>query len=152
MNGLSVQDFIFTGTQFFLFILYVFNVHFFEVNQFLPDFILGLITAFGLTICLFAFFQMGTYLSPFPRPKANTALITTGIFKYIRHPIYTGIFNCLLCVGLYLHSSSKIILSFLLLFWFYIKSKYEEKLLIQKFSDYMAYKKKTGRFFPRFNL
>jgi protein-S-isoprenylcysteine O-methyltransferase Ste14 len=149
MTNLSAADVTFTGVQFLLFLIYFFDIHFFEVNQFFPDFILGIITALGVSLFAFAVFQLGFNLSPFPRPKSSLKIIKTGVFKYIRHPIYTGLFISLLAYALYSHSSSKIIITILLLIWFYFKSAYEEKLLIQKFPDYMAYKKKTGRFFPR---
>lgn len=152
MTNLSFKDIAFTGGQFLLFFFYLFDFHLFEVKQILPDFILGIFTAIGLALSLMALFQLNTRLSPFPRPKSNSILIKNGVFKYIRHPIYSGLFIGLLAYGIYAHSSSKIIIDILLLVWFYFKSKYEEELLQQKFSDYKEYREQTGRFFPKLNV
>ena len=37
---------------------------------------------------LLAIKDLGRNLSPFPRPKDNSNLVTTGIYKYMRHPMY----------------------------------------------------------------
>src|SRR4051812_30044565 len=34
---------------------------------------------------------LGSSLTPFPRPKADSELITGGIYACVRHPIYTGL-------------------------------------------------------------
>ena len=149
MINLSSKDYTFIGIQFLFFIIYIVDIEIFEVPQILPDFLLGILVAVGTALCLTAVIQLNTNLSPFPSPKPNLKLIKTGIFKYIRHPIYTGLFVGLLAYGLYTHSSSKILISLFLLFWFYLKSEYEEKLLTQKFSDYKKYKTLTGKFFPK---
>ncbi len=150
MTKLRSADYFFTGFQFLLFLSYFLNYYLFKVGQLLPDFIYGILTAIGIALCVLAIFRLQNNLSPFPRPKSKSNLVKDGVFKYIRHPIYTGIFISFLSYGLYLHSSSKIVVSLLLLVLFYFKSVYEEKLLEQKFSDYLAYKRKTGRFFPKF--
>jgi protein-S-isoprenylcysteine O-methyltransferase Ste14 len=149
MNNLSSKDYSFLGVQFLLFIVYIIDFMFFEVPQLIPDFVLGLLTAIGLALCLSAVVQLNTNFSPFPRPKSNSKLVKNGIFKYIRHPIYTGLFIGLLAYGLYTHSSSKILVSLILLILFYFKSNFEESLLMQKFPDYKSYSENTGKFFPK---
>jgi len=87
-------------------------------------------------------------LSAYPQPNSNAMLITKGIYSYIRHPIYSGFifFSCgtALLVGNFL-SISVAILS---LGFYYFKSSYEEKKLIEAYSDYIEYRKGTGRFLP----
>ena len=39
-------------------------------------------------IMLFAIINLGSNISPFPRPIANGKLITSGIYRFIRHPMY----------------------------------------------------------------
>jgi len=97
-----------------------------------------------------ALLQLNTKLSPFPSPRNNSVLIENGLFKYIRHPIYTGIILLLFGFGLFFNSFYKISVTLLLFVLFYYKTEYEEDRLSLKFSDYSAYKKKAGRFFPKF--
>jgi protein-S-isoprenylcysteine O-methyltransferase Ste14 len=109
------------------------------------------LSALGCLVILIALLQLNTNLSPFPKPKKNANLVTGGIFKYIRHPIYSGIIIFLFFLSLYFASGFKIgILVFLMiLFWF--KSEYEEEQLCLQYSNYRDYRQDTGRFFPKFN-
>ncbi len=143
-------DYILVVLQGVLLILYVWEVPLMELA--LPMYLKGtglVIAIFGFLLFVVALLQLNKNLSPFPTPKKNSQLIQNGIYKYIRHPIYTGIL--LSCAGysLYVDSSFKILITFLLLLLFSIKSKYEEKKLIQKFINYKTYMKTTGRFIPR---
>lgn len=142
------KDLIFVGIQFFLLVCFVFD---FTVLVSIPDFFrtIGLSVAImGLLITLLAILQLNRNLSPFPTPKNNSSLIQSGLYKYVRHPIYSGIIFFVFGSSLYFASVYKMSISVLLLILFYYKSKYEEKLLENKFSNYSAYKFNTGRFFP----
>ncbi|PKP27121.1 MAG: hypothetical protein CVU03_00860 [Bacteroidetes bacterium HGW-Bacteroidetes-2] len=85
----------------------------------------------------------------FPTPKADGTLIQTGLYKYIRHPIYTSILMLFLGYSIYQNSFYKLIITLVLGVLFYFKSKYEEKQLAIKFPEYLAYKNKTGRCLPK---
>jgi protein-S-isoprenylcysteine O-methyltransferase Ste14 len=77
-------------------------------------------------------------------------LVTTGAFRYVRHPLYLG---CLLFYfGLALATASLWSLAFLVgIFLFYnFIAGYEEKLLEAKFGEnYSTYKQKTGKWLPK---
>ncbi len=145
------KDLIFVGIQFFLFVCFIFD---FTLSLPIPTLfkIVGLFVAIiGLLIFIIAILQLNKNLSPFPTPKNNAHLIQNGVYKYVRHPIYTGIIAIVFGSSLYFGSIYKMSISILLLLLFYYKSKYEEMLLQNKFSDYSSYKSKTGRFFPNIN-
>lgn len=109
---------------------------------------LGAFVSFlGFFIILLAILQLNKNLTPFPTPKEKGELISTGLYKYIRHPIYTGIFLASLGIAFYNSIYWQLVISIILLILFYFKSKYEESLLIEKYSDYESYIKKTRRFF-----
>jgi protein-S-isoprenylcysteine O-methyltransferase Ste14 len=111
----------------------------------------GLVTLIiGVLTVAIALLQLNINLSPFPSPKSNSSLIKTGLYKFIRHPIYTGIILTTFGYGLYTDSFYKILISIGLYILFYFKSEYEEERLTKKFTDYKIYKKSTGRFFPQF--
>lgn len=103
----------------------------------------------GAGVVLFALLQLKTNLSIFPTPLRGSELITHGLFKYIRHPIYSGILLSAFSLALYLGSGYKLLIAILLLILFYFKSNYEEKLLLHKFPEYKDYMKRSGRFLPR---
>jgi len=78
-------------------------------------------------------------------------LCTTGVFKYVRHPLYAAflsIFNFGLAA--YLNSYIFILWAVLLHPICHYVVKHEERLMIDVFGDaYLEYQKKTGRFFPK---
>lgn len=105
---------------------------------------------FGGIIMTLALLQLNKNLSPFPTPKESASLLQNGLFKYMRHPIYTGIILLFLGYSVSQNSVYKLLISLLLVILFYLKSNYEEQLLEQKFPDYKQYRNKTGMFFPWF--
>lgn len=112
---------------------------------------IGLILSFfGGLIILLALLQLNKNLSPFPTPKNNSTLLENGLYKYTRHPIYSGIILLFIGFSVYQNSWYKLLISLLLVILFYLKSVYEEQRLEQKFPEYKNYKTKTGRFFPWF--
>lgn len=77
-------------------------------------------------------------------------LVTSGIYRYIRHPQYTGIF--LFTFGWILHWPSLITLLLwpVLIAAYVWLAKREERAVEQEFGDaYREYAAKTPRFFPR---
>lgn len=92
--------------------------------------------------------NLGRTLTAMPIPKSDGELCTSGIYGFVRHPIYS--FVLLLCLGLCLQSGSvyKYLLTFLLAVLFYFKSNYEERYLFQKYPEYEAYSQRVPRFIP----
>lgn len=81
--------------------------------------------------------------------REEPQVITTGVFSIVRHPIYLGLI--LLYLGFILLSLSLLstLVWFIIIIFYYIISKYEEKLLTQRFgSVYEEYKKKVPMLFP----
>lgn len=147
---INFKDILFVSIQFLLFFLYILDIkctfNFFSwINH------LGLIASIiGFAIILLALLQLNKNLSPFPTPKNNSVLIQNGLYKYVRHPIYSGIILLFLGFGFYNDSLFKLLISLLLTVLFYFKTNYEEKRLLQKFPNYAQYKMKVGRFFMKF--
>ena len=81
-----------------------------------------------------------------------TEVVSTGAFRYVRHPLYLG--SILIYFGMTVSTASLFCLALLVLialFYNYIAG-YEEKLLEVKLGqDYIAYKKKTGKWIPNFS-
>lgn len=81
--------------------------------------------------------------------KKGHELVTSGIYKYIRHPIYTGFI--LSVVGAELVASSYLVipLFFILLVHAYVQAKKEEGILKKEFGQkYTAYMERSQMFVP----
>lgn len=145
------KDIMFVGLQFLLFVAYLFEVPQWRLS--FPsnvDLVHLVLAVAGVVIIVIAMLQLNKNLSPFPTPKKDSALVTNGLFRYSRHPIYTGIIITFLFLSFYLNSGYKLIISCLLIILFYFKSRYEEEGLEKRFPSYKSYKASTGRFWPRF--
>ena len=102
----------------------------------------------GGLIVVLALLQLNTNLSPFPKPKANGHLVDTGLYGWVRHPIYTGIIIGSIAYAIGQGSGGKLLVAVLLTALFHYKARYEEKLLRAHFDRYPEYTQRTGRFFP----
>ena len=96
----------------------------------------------GLILWIISMKSLGTSFGVLPGSKK---LIKTGVYKYIRHPMYVGINMTL--GGLIVASGSYFGLCFYLLMTIplnIIRSRWEEKALLREFGDsYIEYKKNT---------
>ena len=102
----------------------------------------------GLAVAGRGVLDLGSNLSPFPRPKGNAVLVERGVYRYLRHPIYAGL--VLISIGLSLARGSLVglALSLVLAVFFDLKARREEALLAETFSGYEAYAARTRRFIP----
>ncbi len=83
------------------------------------------------------------------KDEGQGKLVTSGIYKYIRHPQYTGFFMITLGMMLEWATLPLIILYSLLLVLYYRLAKKEEKDIEQEFgNEYIEYKQKTKMFIP----
>ena len=76
----------------------IISLHFFKWG-FIPEkqliqvtpfsyFLVFLIIIIAFIILLVAIKYLGSNLSPFPRPLNNSNLVTTGMYRFTRHPMY----------------------------------------------------------------
>ena len=106
-------------------------------------FTLGLLTAIAARI------QLGNNWSDIEDGKIaeKHAVVSSGIYGYIRHPIYTG--DILLLIGLELCLNSWLVLGVVVLAPVVAAQAIrEEKKLINALPDYEEYTRKTKRFIP----
>lgn len=145
----KTKDLLFVGTQLLLFLLYLFIPAFrhFGISDFWKPGLL-ILSGVGLLIILISIWQLRSSLSPFPSPVENGNLVVKGLYRYVRHPVYTGILIFLGSYALYSDHLGRLGVVLILAVLFYFKSKYEEILLMDKFVDYQQYIKVTGRFLP----
>ncbi|MDX1765944.1 MAG: isoprenylcysteine carboxylmethyltransferase family protein [Candidatus Saccharimonadales bacterium] len=136
--------------QLILFALYVLlpdskNFDYFAINQ-----VLGPIMAVtGLFIGARAAYDLRKSLSVAPRPTPGSSLIQAGIYGYIRHPMYTAVWLTTGGYAAFDGSLTKMIMSAILVVFFVLKSRHEEKLLMARYKDYDEYSKCVGAFWPK---
>lgn len=145
----TFKDYLFVGIQFLLFVLYVFDFNVRFTTEKLIHYVALLVSVFGLVLMLLAVLQLKYNLTIFPTPKSNGSLVTNGIYRFSRHPIYSGILFLFFGYSIFIGSWYKLVISLALLVLFYFKSRYEEQQLQRKFSSYKTYRKNVGRFFPK---
>jgi len=103
----------------------------------------------GLLFCVWARFTLGRNWSGVVTFKGGHELIIRGPYAIVRHPIYTGILVMIVgTVIVFGHVAGIIALPFV--FWgLWIKLRYEEKLMAEKFPDqYAAYQRRVKRLIP----
>ncbi len=103
----------------------------------------------GALIAGLGVLRLGSNLSPFPKPKSDGhALVTTGIYSFVRHPIYSGIAFAALGWSVWWASLLGIVLALVLFVWFDLKSRREETWLVEKYPDYAAYQTRVKKLIP----
>jgi protein-S-isoprenylcysteine O-methyltransferase Ste14 len=110
------------------------------------------ITAAGIAFALWARWHLGANWSGLVTLKEGHELIRTGPYRFIRHPIYTGILIGLF--GTLLEDGEMRSLVALAMVWlsFYIKARREESFLSQEFGPGFAeHQGHTGMFLPKFS-
>jgi len=109
--------------------------------------ILLILVAFSMDFSsLFVFFRKHTTPNPF-HPENATKLVTSGLYRYTRNPMYVGLLIILTGYAIWLGSLSPFLL-LPLFFWLITTQQIlpEEKILEQKFGqEYLDYKKRVKR-------
>ena len=141
----AAYEIILVFLQFFIISLHFFKWEFIPEKQIIQvtpfSYYVGfLIIIIAFIILLVAIKDLGRNLSPFPRPIKNSNLVTKGIYRFTRHPMYYslifisfGVFITKLSIYyLFLSISLSLIIKF--------KIALEEKYLNNKFKNYLIYK------------
>ncbi|MFX0051127.1 MAG: methyltransferase family protein [Candidatus Hodarchaeota archaeon] len=82
--------------------------------------------------------------------RENHELITTGLYKYLRHPMYSGTLLGVIGFALVSQAIFVSLITFVLYFWIFNKRLiYEENLLEKAFGEkYQIYKESSYRLIP----
>ena len=92
--------------------------------------------------------DLGAGLTPFPKPRDGAALVTHGVYRLARHPVYGGLVLAGAGYGLLLASPLALGLALALLGYFDLKSRREEVWLAERHPGYSAYREGTRRLIP----
>lgn len=108
-----------------------------------------IIYSIGLLTAIVARFQLGDNWANIETGQVlqSQQVVAKGIYRFIRHPIYTG--DLFLLWGLELALNSWLVLAvFLLAPIVMMKAVKEEKMLVEELTGYDSYCQRTKRFIP----
>ena len=131
--------------QFFIISLHFFQWELIPQKQIIKvstfSYLVGfLIIIIACIILLIAINDLGRNLSPFPRPINNSNLVTTGIYRFMRHPMYYSLIFISFGVFITKLSIYYLFLSISLALIIKFKIALEEQYLNKKFKNYLLYK------------
>lgn len=108
-----------------------------------------LISVSGAIIACTSRYILGKNWSLSVQKKENHQLIIHGIYKMVRHPIYTGILLLFIGNAIIVGDYRAIIAVLIVFISLWLKLKKEEKLLIEIFGmEYVVYKSQTKALIP----
>ncbi len=104
--------------------------------------------AVGLTLIVFGWKQI--FKDYWSQDKGEGKLVQDGIYGYIRHPQYTGLFLITLGMMLEWLTIPQLLMWPLILVIYIRLARKEEKEMLEEFGlEYQVYKDETGMFFPK---
>ena len=141
----DAYDLMLVFLQFFIISLHFFRWDFLPQKQIIQaspfSYFLGiLIIIIAFIIMLVSIKDLGRNLSPFPRPINNSNLVTTGIYRFTRHPMYYSLIFISIGVFIIKLSIYYLFLTISLALIIKFKIALEEKYLMNKFKNYLLYK------------
>ena len=107
------------------------------------------VLALGAALLIWGLHHLDRQLTISISTKENHALVTTGPYRWVRHPLYTG--GMIESVGVVLLVSNWLVAVSAAAFWALIayRTPLEEQKLIDAFGeDYRLYMRQVGRFLP----
>jgi protein-S-isoprenylcysteine O-methyltransferase Ste14 len=129
--------------------LYFFNYGSFTASTF-TNLFGGLLFISGMFIRWVAVHTLGSSFTVQVAVKTDQKLKTDGVYRFIRHPSYTGLLMYNIGLGFLQHNWISIMILFLLPFIAVInRIVFEEKVLLNHFnSDYANYSRVTKKLIP----
>jgi len=109
----------------------------------------SILTALGLFGAVWARIYLGRNWSGYVTYKEDQTLVTTGPYRYVRHPIYTSMI--LMFIGTILYYGTLFISIFFVILGisFILRTRKEEEIMVKLFGEkYTEYMKGTKRLIP----
>lgn len=109
--------------------------------------VLGVLTVAGI---YWLFSSIGNNITPTSATRAQHTLVTSGPYRWVRHPLYTIGSSLFIALGLIADNWFMMLIGILAFVVMASRTPKEEANLIEKFGvEYEEYMKRTGRFLPR---
>lgn len=118
-----------------------------------PLWLWGVVAVLGLggaAVMAIAALGLGRALTPTPVPVEGGELVTDGLYRWVRHPIYSGVLLIVLALVVRSANWVTVVLGAATFGFFHAKARWEEQQLAETYAAYATYAADTGRFVPRF--
>jgi protein-S-isoprenylcysteine O-methyltransferase Ste14 len=102
----------------------------------------------GGALLLAGLVRLGRALTPLPFPKEHAPLVQSGPFALVRHPMYSGGLVASLGVALSVTGWLTFVYTAALFVLADVKSRVEERWLVEKFPEYRAYQRRVRKLIP----
>lgn len=102
----------------------------------------------GLVLAGAGLIHLGKNLTAVPHPKEDAHFVDGGAYRFVRHPIYSGIIFASFGWGFLMNSFLVLMMGVILFLFFSIKTRREERFLAQKFEEYAAYQGRVRKLIP----
>jgi protein-S-isoprenylcysteine O-methyltransferase Ste14 len=133
-----------------VFILVMLNYRVWFVNPFSPfQLISWILLILSLYVVITGYLLLKRQGKPDSNFENTSQLVKSGIYRYIRHPLYLSVFLVGTGVMMKNPGSAQLMLGIINLVAVYITARIEENEMISKFGDdYIEYMKETKMFIP----
>jgi protein-S-isoprenylcysteine O-methyltransferase Ste14 len=102
----------------------------------------------GAALFLAGILRLGRNLTPLPHPREHSTLIQSGPYQLVRHPMYGGGLGIALGWALLVGSWCTLAYVVLLFVFLDIKSRREERWLVERFPGYADYQRRVRKLVP----
>ena len=102
----------------------------------------------GLLVIGMGLVTLGRSATPLPTPVKDGELRSSGLYAYVRHPIYTGVMAFAIGAAIPSGNVGAAAAAAALVVWLAIKARWEERRLRGRYPGYAAYAGRTPRFIP----
>lgn len=92
--------------------------------------------------------SLGRNLTAVPYPKEGASLVERGAYRFVRHPIYSGIIFGAFGWAFFNNSLLTLLLALVLFLFFDVKSRREEGWLCEKYPEYADYQARVRKLIP----
>ncbi|MFZ5623620.1 MAG: methyltransferase family protein [Gemmatimonadota bacterium] len=104
----------------------------------------------AIAVGLVSAVTLGPGLTPTVVPRPDGHLVTSGPYRYVRHPLYLavvlGLTGWSLLAGRWMAGLAVLIVASV---YFSLKASAEERLLLARYPEYEHYRRRVGQLFPR---
>jgi protein-S-isoprenylcysteine O-methyltransferase Ste14 len=105
-------------------------------------------TVVGLAVMVIGATGLGRGLTATPLPNAHAQLRTGGPYRFVRHPIYSGLLLTMASIAVTSGSWFQLLTLGALVLLLTVKARWEEDRLARRFEGYAGYASRTPRFVP----
>ena len=102
----------------------------------------------GAALAIAGAVALGRNLTALPYPKDDSVLVESGPYRIVRNPIYSGLIIGAFGLALAAHSWLSLLYALALLVLFDVKTRKEERWLLERYPAYAEYRQRVRKLLP----